>query len=64
MNDCFYEAPASELILIECTGSLMQGAAISDWQEGGHFSSPFDGSQADFLVLDTEFVLIDDSENN
>ena len=61
---CFYEAPASELIVIDCTGSLMQGAAISDWSQGGEFSSPYEVPLDNFDVSNSVFLLIDDSENN
>lgn len=62
MNDCFYEAPASELIVIDCKGAMMQD--IVSWEHGGDFSSPFDGPMEDFAVSGPEFGLYDDFENN
>ena len=58
---CSYEAPASELIVIDCKGAMMQ-AAISDWEHGGEFSAPFEGPIETFEVSGPEFGLY--SENN
>lgn len=41
----------------------MQGAAISDWSEGGHFSAPYEVPLDNFDVSNSVFLLIDDSEN-
>ena len=59
-----YEAPASELIVIDCKGAMMQ-AAISDWvpDDGGDFYSPFEGPVEGFDA-GTEFVLVGASESN
>ena len=63
-NDCScYEAPASDLIVIDCKGAMMQ-AAISDWQHGGEFNAPFEGPLEIFEVSAPEFVLYGDSESN
>lgn len=60
-SECLYEAPASELIAIDCKGSLMQD--IISWQHGGDFSSPFEGPVEGFDA-GTEFVLVGASESN
>ena len=57
-----YEAPASELIVIDCKGAMMQ-AAISDWEHGGDFDSPFEGP-VEVFDAGTEFVLVGASESN
>ena len=62
-SECLYEAPASELVVIDCKGAMMQ-AAISDWQHGGDFSSPFEGPVDGFDVTGSDFVLVGASENN
>lgn len=63
-SECLYEAPASELIVIDCKGAMMQ-AAISDWvpDDGGDFYSPFEGPVEGFDA-GTEFVLVGASESN
>ncbi|MBQ7254463.1 MAG: hypothetical protein IJS30_07305 [Bacteroidales bacterium] len=63
LSVCSYEAPASDLIVIDCKGAMMQ-AAISDWQHGGEFNAPFEGPLEIFEVSAPEFVLYDDSESN
>ena len=42
----------------------MQGAAISDWQEGGSFSAPFDGALESVELSAPEFILYGDPEGN
>ena len=59
----FYEAPASELIVIDCKGSMMQ-AAISDWQHGGEFSAPYDVYWDDSEFSSSDIFLIANSEFN